>query len=293
MTSLKALFLAANPQGTTPLALDQEIRQITQKIRLSDGRDVLEVVSVWAVQPSDLLQYLNQYKPHVVHFSGHGTAAGEIVLVDGAGAAKAVSARALRSLFATLKDNVQLVVLNACYSRTQGAAINEVIDFVIGMNTAIGDEAAIVFAASLYSALGFNRTVGEAFEQAKTALLLEGIPEENTPELLVRPGASVDRKLGAEQKAVPPTTIEKAKAAIGKPLRPGEAIPLLDELGRLNDSEQCRVRLFVRLANGSSFESGPGRLINGIYFLVHPITKDVNQPKPGEISEVTVLSVTE
>lgn len=108
-------------------------------------------------------------------------------------------ARALKALFATLKDNIELVVLNACYSRTQGAAISEEIDFVIGMDKAIGDEAATTFAASLYSALGFNRTVGEAFEQARTALLLEGIPEENTPQLLVRRGASANWRLGSAE----------------------------------------------------------------------------------------------
>jgi hypothetical protein len=198
---LRTLFLAANPQSMTRLGLDQEIRKITQKIRMSDGRDTLEVVSVWAVQPADLLQYLNEYKPQIVHFSGHGTTAGEIVLVDQAGSARPVGERALKALFGTMKDNIQLVVLNACYSRTQAAAIGEVVDYVIGMKSAIGDEAAIVFAASLYSALGFNRTVREAFEQARTALLLAGIPEEDTPELLVRSGVSADRRLAASPSA--------------------------------------------------------------------------------------------
>lgn len=197
MNKLRTLFLAANPQGMSQLAIDQEIRQITEKIRLSEGRDVLEVITAWAVQPADLLQYLNQYEPQIVHFSGHGSQAGEIVLVDATGAAKTVSALALKALFTTLKHNIQLVVLNACYSRIQGVAINEAIDFVIGMNAAIGDRAAIVFAAALYSALGFGRTIKESFEQARTALLLESIPEEDTPELLVRPGARADRVLSS------------------------------------------------------------------------------------------------
>src|SRR5262249_38171426 len=56
------------------------------------------------------------------------------------------------------------------------------------MNKAIGDRAAITFAASFYRALGFGRSVQEAFEQGKTALLLEGIAEECTPQLHVRKG---------------------------------------------------------------------------------------------------------
>lgn len=198
MTKIKTLFLAANPKGTIQLALDEEIREITHKIQMSEGRDVLDIVSAWAVRPDDLLQYLNQHKPQIVHFSGHGSDAGEIVLVDNNGANKPVSPHALKALFTTLKDNIQIVVLNACYSRIQGAAIVEIIDYVIGMNTAVGDRAAIVFAASFYRALGFDRTIQEAFDQATTALLLEGIPEEDTPELLVRQGMSPHRKITAD-----------------------------------------------------------------------------------------------
>lgn len=182
MKKIKALFLAANPRGTIQLALDEEIREIAHKIRLSEGRDILDVVSAWAVRPDDLLQYFNQYKPQIVHFSGHGSEVGEIILVDHNNDAKPVKPQALKALFTTLKDNIQIVVLNACYSRIQGTAISEVIDYVIGMNKAVGDRAAITFAASFYRALGFNRTIQEAFDQAKTALLLEGIPEEDTPD---------------------------------------------------------------------------------------------------------------
>ena len=60
------------------------------------------------------------------------------------------------------------------------------------MKPAISDQAAITFAASLYRAIGFGRTVKEAFEQAKVALLLEGIPEESAPELIVREGVNPD-----------------------------------------------------------------------------------------------------
>ncbi|MEM6402651.1 MAG: CHAT domain-containing protein [Cyanobacteria bacterium P01_D01_bin.116] len=195
MTTIKTLFLAANPKGTTHLALDNEIREITHKIRLAENRDILDVVSTWAVRPDDLLQYLNQHTPQIVHFSGHGSAQGEIILVDNNGSAKPVSSSALKALFTTLKDNIKIVVLNACYSQIQGKAINEVIDYVVGMNAAIGDEAATIFAASFYRALGFNRTIQEAFDQAITALLLEGIPEDQTPKLLIKEGVSANIRI--------------------------------------------------------------------------------------------------
>src|SRR5260370_20071857 len=188
MDKVKVLFLAANPLGTDRLKLDEEIRAITEKVYASEYRDYLQVESSWAIRPDDLLQLLNRYRPHIVHFSGHGSQSGELILVDNIGSPKAVSTMALKALFTTLKDNIQVVILNACYSRSQATAITEVINFVLGMNTAIGDQAAIIFAASFYRALGFGRSVQEAFDQGKVALLLEGIPEENIPELLLKEG---------------------------------------------------------------------------------------------------------
>ena len=193
MTECRILFLAANPAGTAPLALDEEIREIEARIRAAEYRDTLKLVSKWAVRPDDLLQSLNQHRPHVVHFSGHGSPSEEILLKDAAGQPKPVSKAALVSLFTTLKDNIRLVVLNACYSRPQAEAIVGVIDCAVGMKQAIGDRAAITFAASFYRALGFGRSIQEAFDQGKTALLLEGIPEGDVPDLLLRDGVDPSR----------------------------------------------------------------------------------------------------
>jgi CHAT domain-containing protein len=184
----RILFLAANSAGTDSLALDDECREIEHKIRAADYRDALNLITKWAVRPDDLLQYLNQFKPHVVHFSGHGSSMEEIILVDKDRQAKPVGKVALKHLFSTLRDNIRVVVLNACFSHPQAEAITEVIDCAIGMKRAIGDEAAITFAASFYRAIGFGRTIQQAFDQGKTALMLEGIPEQDTPELLVRAG---------------------------------------------------------------------------------------------------------
>jgi hypothetical protein len=188
MSKVKVLFVAANPAGTQPLKLDEEIRQITAKVRAAEYRDSLELVSRWAVHPNGLLQALLEEKPHVVHFSGHGSHDSELILLDDGGNPKPVGQEVLVHLFRTLRDNVRVVLLNACYSRPQAEALAEVIDCTVGMNRAIGDQAAIVFAASFYRALGFGRSVREAFELGRAALLLEDVTEDKTPELLTRKG---------------------------------------------------------------------------------------------------------
>ncbi len=186
MNKTRVLFLAANPTDTRRLRLDVEIREITEKIRAADHRDSLELISWWAVRPDDLLQALNQHRPHIVHFSGHGSEVGGILLENKEGIAQSVSKEALRLLFHTLADNIRLVVLNACFTQVQAEAITEIIDCAVGTNRSLGDQAAITFAASFYRAIGFGRSVQEAFDQGKTALMLESLPGEDTVKLLVR-----------------------------------------------------------------------------------------------------------
>src|SRR4051812_447856 len=79
---VKVLFFAANPEGTGQLALGEEAREVDAKIRAAKHRDSLELVTRWAVQTNDLLQSLNQEEPAVVHFSGHGSKAEQIILQD-------------------------------------------------------------------------------------------------------------------------------------------------------------------------------------------------------------------
>lgn len=110
----KILFLAANPTSTNQLALDKESREIEEKIRASKYRDGLEFITKWAVRTGDLLQYFNQHNAHIIHFSGHGSPTEELILANADDDPKPVSKAALKHLFTTLKDNIRVVVLNAC-----------------------------------------------------------------------------------------------------------------------------------------------------------------------------------
>jgi tetratricopeptide (TPR) repeat protein len=187
MNPIKVLFLASNPKQTGRLSLDVEIREIKNKIQASQNRDYLEFEQAWAVRFDELIQNLNEYKPHIVHFSGHGSNTGEIILLDKSDQVQAVNLEAIKELFSTVtQDNIKVVLWNACYSKIIAEAIAEYIDCVIGMNTAINDEAAIDFAATFYGAIASGRSVQQAFKQAKAALMASQISEANIPELIHR-----------------------------------------------------------------------------------------------------------
>ena len=187
---LKILFLAANPSSSERLAIDNEARAIEEKVRLAKLRDSVEFRTKWAQRPGDLQQALLETEPTVVHFSGHGGGNIGIVLhSDTSDKESLVSSAALADLFKVLKDNIRVVVLNACYSEEQARAIVEEIDFVVGMADSIGDEAARVFAAAFYRGLAFGRSVQTAFDLGVNELKLRALKDdEDVPLLLTRDG---------------------------------------------------------------------------------------------------------
>jgi tetratricopeptide (TPR) repeat protein len=190
MNEATILFLAANPLASGRLELDEEARDIEARIQPRSCKIPLSLRTRWAVRPDDLLLALNQDRPVVVHFSGHGGGAPGLVFHDDGGREALVSGKSLQGLFRALKDDIRIVVLNACYSEDQAGPICEVIDCVIGMSRSIGDGPARVFAAAFYRALAHGRDAQNAFDQGLIAMDLAGLGQEDVPRLLVRTGVT-------------------------------------------------------------------------------------------------------
>lgn len=186
---IKILFLAASPVEEAHLQLDQEYREIDEKLKKSKYRDVFELKSQWAVRIGDLTGYLMEHKPDIVHFSGHGSDEHEIILLNNNNECHPVSAEKLSDLFSILKDNIKCVVLNACYSDVQAQAIAKYIDCVIGMSDAIGDNSAIVFASHFYQALAYGRSVQDAYKLGCLQIDIENLDEGSTPQLICKENA--------------------------------------------------------------------------------------------------------
>lgn len=192
---IKVLFLAANPDNTGRIRLDREVKEIERMIKLARHRDSFELISKWAVTIKDLRQALLEHRPHIVHFSGHGNKSKRIIVEGDSGETNFVDRRALARLFEILKDNIRIVVFNACFTQDQASWISRTIDFTIGMSKAIGDKEAIVFAGTLYSGLGYGRSVKEAFELARNAIEIEftDSPQYKIPVLLSKKGVDASK----------------------------------------------------------------------------------------------------
>ena len=185
---VRILFLAANPKDTDQLRLGEEVRTIDERLREADYRDQLDLVSHFAVRPEDLSEALLRYQPHVVHFSGHGSTSGAIILEDASGESSEVSPKALGDLLRILDDNLRCVVLNACYSATQAEVVSDSVDCVIGTTRAISDPAAIGFAGGFYRGLGYGKSIATAFALGQNEIDLAHLGEADTPKLVTREG---------------------------------------------------------------------------------------------------------
>lgn len=208
-SKIKILFLGANPSDTRRLRLDRELREITERLRIARQSERFEVVQEWAVRVKDLQTVLLLHEPQIVHFSGHGRGsvaeplastnptdremlpsdendAGAAILVEGDdGQATPIPASALARLFG-LVGGIRCVVLSACYSAAQADAITEHVDAVVGMRRSIRDEAAILFSAAFYQALGYGKPMARAFDLGVNQIELHGYDDHDVPQLLLR-----------------------------------------------------------------------------------------------------------
>lgn len=195
----KILILAANPQDNRlhPLRLEKEVAEIRKTHRAANNRDNFEIEAHGAVCPEDLQQHLYDFKPQIVHFSGHGVGEEGLVFENEKGGLQLVDNEILGDLFRLFAREIECVVLNACYAEVQAEVISRYIPYVIGMNQAIGDEAARIFAKGFYGGIWDERTIEDAFALGVNAIALESttkeeLAEADIPVLLKRKSKMVD-----------------------------------------------------------------------------------------------------
>jgi hypothetical protein len=142
-----------------------------------------------AVTVDDVRRALLDDDFQMVHFSGHGTENG-LVLEDHSGRLHVPPMRAVADLLAEYSPPLECVLLNACYSVSQGRFTSMSVPFTIGMDRPISDMAAIAFGAAFYDSLGAGKGIEFSFRQGVHALRLAGHPDGAVP-VLLRKGESI------------------------------------------------------------------------------------------------------
>jgi hypothetical protein len=208
------LFLAANLVGNNLQGLEEECAAIERELSMTEGRHDFDFRSKWAVTTDDMMRHLNQLRPSVIHFSGHGPEPRDVhdgsgpphdclYVQDAHGRPQCLHARGLRKMIEAAAASTRVVVLNACYSAVHADELRSVVDCVVGM-TGASDAAARSFAVAFYRALGHRRSVGNAVEQARAVFEAKDIPGEQLPCCATRDGLDAAQIFLSESRATAP-----------------------------------------------------------------------------------------
>jgi hypothetical protein len=189
---LRVLYLTANAEKD--LRTEVEVRDVQQAIRGAKHRGLIDISYRPAATPEDLLDGLNDLRPHVVHFSGH--AGGAAVLFDNASIDtpehREVPFDLLARVLGATNSPPTMLVLNGCDTLDGADVLLESTPVVIAMASEITDLAATNFAARFYAAIAAAQPIGPAVQQGALALDLAGLNEGWKPTVLARDDVELD-----------------------------------------------------------------------------------------------------
>jgi hypothetical protein len=182
---LNVLYLTADTDRNHRLRVDAEMSRVKEAIRGSEYRDNITIDYAPAARLKTLQDGLNDHRPQIIHFSGHGNAGG--IAMDngkvGNPASESLSFWLLAKALAATDSPPTVVVLNSCNSSGARNALLKQGLIVVSMKTSISDLAAITFAPRFYAAIASGQSIKAAFGQGKVAVENASISEADTPEL--------------------------------------------------------------------------------------------------------------
>ena len=177
---LRVLYLTASPATSNlpNLRVDAEVNNVLKALRSAKHKDLVDLRHRPAATIEDLVEGLNDHRPHVVHFSGH---AQQGLLFDTADPVepgdRLVGYEAVARVLGATDQPPTLVVLNACRTVEGVEQIQAAAAVVIATTETVGDASSAIFATHFYGAIAAAQTIGHAVEQARTIIAI-ALPDE-------------------------------------------------------------------------------------------------------------------
>ncbi|CUX71678.1 MULTISPECIES: CHAT domain-containing protein [Agrobacterium] len=187
---LRVLYLTSSPRLDDPLRVDAEVNQVLRVLRGVRHRELIDLQHRPAATRQDLVDGINDVRPNVVHFSGHGNAS-FLLLDDGDfenPTGSALSFEELANILLSTDYPPTLVIINACQSAVGAHALLETVPIVIGTADGVLDITAGLFASTFYGAIGAGQSVGSAVDQAR-AVISSALPDEPDSVVVMTAGA--------------------------------------------------------------------------------------------------------
>jgi hypothetical protein len=211
---LRVLMFTANTAGEVQLDQSDEFSRVREMLDNEGLNDRCKLRRVRLVTPEAILESILDFRPHVVHFSGHGvrqrttgaatgprrgfgeeeeaeTVADEGIETGSDGAlivhnsanygSFQIGSDFLGGVFEYVKDEqlpTHTVLFNACHSEAISGGVAPFVDNIIATNNEIGDRAAISFSSTFYDRLIASEVSPErAFKAARIVAIAYGEPK--------------------------------------------------------------------------------------------------------------------
>lgn len=182
---IKILFIKVNPIGTANLFLDVEENNLEEARVSSTNRDSFEIKSKGAVTKDMLHSNLEDYKPDILHISGHGNDEGVLYFHDEDNHKKELSLAMFSEFIQNYKPNLKCVFMNACFSLMKTEDFNSIDNLaVIGMNSEVPNDTALTFSRAFYTSFFGGKTIDDSFKTAVDVVGVDGFGEEKIPVLI-------------------------------------------------------------------------------------------------------------
>lgn len=198
---LRILMLGASSEGD--LRVTREHTRIRKAVEAAWHRDLVEIDVRLSATTQDLQEGIAKFRPHVVHFSGHGDE--QLISfeddVDEFHEGVVVTANAFASACEATDHPPTLIVFNACSSAgTADALVHRFAPLAIGMAGNIDDGDALNYATALYSSIANGQSVRSAHMAGKAAIELAG-GDHDLPYLAASPGVDAGAVLLVKKSA--------------------------------------------------------------------------------------------
>nr|WP_301302114.1 CHAT domain-containing protein [Methylorubrum extorquens] len=160
-----------------PLNIGREANDLKAQIAaVRDAEIDVKIEHAWAIRADQIQSELLNFRPEIVHFSGHGDT-GLLVFEDRDGNSYEIPGKTMADLIG-LVGGVRCVVLNACYSDSMSKHIEPHVEAVIGCDVSVDDAAAAIFTRAFYRALAHGITFERGYSLARNELDLMGYKDE-------------------------------------------------------------------------------------------------------------------
>jgi hypothetical protein len=189
-TQLRIAFLVSNPDDVDKLRTDIELKAVNRAIQAAGNREKVSLRPYLAASFTDLLDALNEFRPKILHFSGHGGMGGLYFDAeydfDYEGAH--LDFETINKVIAAIDEAPTMLIFNACDTEVGASTLLGRVKAIVAMSDSIGDESALLFAPRLYAALVAGQSAASSFAQAAATLDAAGVADADLPKLLLAHG---------------------------------------------------------------------------------------------------------